>query len=262
MKNILISLRNFIDKDPGTILGIIFVIIILIIIFLPLAERWYKGKRRSEAFRKAAENLGFAFSAKSDFLINDATDKSGLWDYLSCRISGLRIFGIRYEKIRNVIRNINISHGEMTIFDFYYMEKYKSRFKSIKTCALAEYGNDTKFPHFVLRPANFINRFNDKMFSPGNTDFGTYREFSKKYSLYCWDKTTKDLAIRVFSPFVIAALEKTSDLTIYADDRYIAYCSSDGGIKPEELASFAADSKNIIQMIHSNLTQSNPGMVI
>lgn len=247
------------NKDPGTILGMIYLAAVLIIIFLPMAERWHKGKLRSKAFRKAAEKLGFDFAEKSDIFLNSAAKQCGLWDYLKYPNLILEILGIYLEKIRNVAYNISISHGEMKIFDFYYAKRYKSRFKSIKTCAFAEFDIYTNFPKFAINPvpADFFNRAHRKIFGPGNTDFDTYREFSEKYYLHCCDEEKKGETLRLLSPSVITALEKTKDLTIYANGRHIAYCSSDGGIKPEELASFAEEAKNVIQMIYSNLCPQN-----
>ena len=255
--SVLIAIRDFIDKDPGTILGTIFLISVLMIIFLPMGERWYKGKRRRDTLRKAAESLSFAFSAESDFLLNNAAKKSGLWDYLSYSRSDLELLGIHREKIRNVICNLNISHGEMKIFDFYYMGHNKSRVTAIRTCALAEYDKDTNFPHFVLRPKDFISRLNERLFGPRNADFAAYQDFSKKYILHCWDKGQKEEALRLFSPALIMALETKKDVHIFANGRYAVYLSSDGGIKPAELASFAEDAKTVLQMIYSNLRQHN-----
>jgi len=245
-----------------TCIATFFIVVIALLIILLCIEFFYKRPRRRAIFREIAEALGSSFSSKSDMDLEIEMYASGAWD----RLTSFN-FGLRNRKIKNVINNIAISCGKMTVFDYHGQRNGRysrepSFFPFVCTCALVNCPEGAEFPYSIIRPSDYTSKLSYKMFGEIDPGLENYPEFAQKYRLilpnyededYYPDNYDERLDVieKRLIPAVVKSIGEKKDLTIYFNRSWIVYCSRAGGIEPEELESFIAEAKDTIQNVYS-----------
>ncbi|MBP5287132.1 MAG: hypothetical protein J6Z08_04460 [Elusimicrobiales bacterium] len=260
----------FAGRNTGEIVLIciltFFIVDILLIIILLCVKFFCTNPRRRAVFRRIAENLGVDFSSKSTLELESVMYASGAWD---CPDSFT--FGLRNRKIKNVIHNMDISCGKMTVFDYHGLRNNRrysepSFFPFVCTCAFVSLPAGVDFPYCLLTPADWTSRLSYKLFGETEPGLENYPEFAQKYNLSFpryeddndelyeadYDKRLQ-MAEKMFTPAVIEAIGEKKNITIYFNKRWIVYCIGSGAtpVKNEDLESFIADARNIVQNLYS-----------
>ena len=245
-----------------TCIATFFIVVIALLIILLCIEFFYKRPRRRAIFREIAEALGSSFSSKSDMDLEIEMYASGAWD----RLTSFN-FGMRNRKIKNVIRNIGLPFGNMSVFDYHGQRNSRysrepSFFPFVCTCALVNCPEGAEFPYCIIRPSDYTSKLSYKMFGEIDPGLENYPEFAQKYRLilpnyededYYPDNYDERLDVieKRLIPAVVKSIGEKKDLTIYFNRSWIVYCSRAGGIEPEELESFIAEAKDTIQNVYS-----------
>jgi hypothetical protein len=130
---------------------------------------YYTNKKRTEALRGLAEELGFSFEPKSD-------------NSLLSQFGGFHLFTQGHgKKVQNLMQS-DASDVRAAVFDYRYTVGSGKHQQTYKQTVLYFQTNELALPHFVLRPESFWHKIG-KLFGYQDIDFEANPTFSKHYLL-------------------------------------------------------------------------------
>jgi hypothetical protein len=201
-------------------------------------------RRRTDAFRQVADDLGFHFE--------------GAESALAARFNSLRLFSQGHtKKVSNLMRGSG-QNAEVCIFDYSYTVgsgKNKNTYRQTAVCLESP---DLQIPDFELRPEHFFHRIGS-MFGYQDIDFADYPEFSRKYLL----RGTSEAAIRrVFDVDVVARIESLDGVSIEGDaNRLVFYRHAKRG-RPEELRRLLEEAFGVFTVLRQTRSETEPVSVM
>jgi hypothetical protein len=178
-------------------------------------------KKRTEAMRQAAEELGFDFTA---------ADRDNLAD----RLGGFHLFGQgRSKRVHNVLRGES-NDLRVTIFDYRYVTGGGKSSHTWNQTVICFQMKEQGLPSFFLRPETFLDRISG-LFGFQDIDFDEHPVFSKKYVL----RGRNVPAIReLFTEEVLTFYEGVDGISTEANGNRLLFYRHGKRIKPLEIREF------------------------
>jgi hypothetical protein len=197
-------------------------------------------KKRTEAMREAAEELGFDFAP---------ADRDNLLE----RLSSFQLFSRGHGK-----RIYNILRGEsndlrVTIFDYRFTVGGGKHSQTSNQSVICFQMSGAGLPSFLLRPETFLDRIGG-LFGFQDIDFDEHPVFSKKYLL----RGRNVPAIReLFTEEVLTYYEDVAGVSTEANGNRLLYYRHGKRIKPVEIREFLEEGFAALAVLRpSNETSS------
>lgn len=192
---------------------------------------WRYERKRAEALRQAASELGFQF----------AEDDPSLPD----RFGSLRLFSQGHsKKVRNVLRGAG-QNAEVSILDYSYTVGGGKNKRTYRQTAVCLESPELRIPDFELRPEHLFHRIGG-LFGYQDIDFGDYPEFSRKYLL----RGTNEPAIRsVFDAAVVAHLESLDRAYVEGHPGQLVFYRHAKRVRPEEVRGLLEEAFGVFALL-------------
>lgn len=197
---------------------------------------WRSERKRTEALRQTAQELGFQFTA--DDLEHGTAN----------RFASLRLFSQGHSrKVANLLRGAG-QNAEVSIFDYKYTVgsgKNKTTHRQTVVCFESP---ELDLPEFELRPEHLFHRIGG-LFGYQDIDFGDYPEFSRKYLL----RGTDEPAIRErFDAAVVERIERLDRAWIEGNRRQLVFYRQAKRARPEEIRPLLEEAFGVFALVKGN----------
>lgn len=196
---------------------------------------WYVGsrmeKKRAEAWRQAADDMGFEF-----------TPAPGA-DLLA-RYPGFHLFSQgRNRTVKNLLRG-KAGGLEVAIFDYAYTTGSGKNRHTWHQTVLAFEVDDADLPGFSLRPESVFHKIG-QWFGYRDIDFATHPHFSKKFLLRGEDEE----AVRaVFKDHVLEHYERCGGVCTEGCGGRLVYYRSQRRVAPAEVRPFLEEGFQMLAL--------------
>jgi hypothetical protein len=188
-------------------------------------------KKRTAAFRHAADDLQFDFAA---------TDASG---FLNTLMGGsLHLFSQGCDKeAYNILRGL-ASGLEVAIFDYDYRSGSGRSRRMCRQSVIAFRFDGPPLPAFSVRPENVWHKLG-QLFGYQDIDFNEHPTFSSRYLL----RGPDEAAVReLFTDDVLSFCETMHGVSIEADGDRLLFYRHERRIKPAEVRSFLEEGFKVL----------------
>lgn len=201
---------------------------------------WRYERKRTEALRQVAGELGFQF----------AEDDPAVMD----RFGTLRLFSQGHsKKVRNVLRGTG-QNAEVCILDYSYTVGGGKNRKTYRQTAVCLGSPDLQIPDFELRPEHLFHRIGG-LFGYQDIDFGDYPEFSRKYLL----RGTNEAAIRsVFDAAVVGHIESLDRAYIEGHPGQLVFYRHTKRARPEEVRGLLEEAFGVFALLKGARADQEP----
>jgi hypothetical protein len=206
-----------------------FGILLLAVVLAVLAIR--AERKRTEAFRRAADEMGFEF-----------TPDPG--EGVLRRYPGFHLFSQgRRPDVRNLLRG-RAGGLEVSIFDYSYVTgSGKSRHTWRQTVLAFEF-DDADLPGFSLRPEMWFHKIGQWL-GYKDIDFDTHPGFSRKYVL----RSAEEEAVRgIFNDHVLEYYEANPNVCTEGCGGRLVYYRALKRIDPSEVRSFLEEGFRVLAL--------------
>jgi len=185
-------------------------------------------KKRTEALKLVAENLGLSFSKKAR-------------DQTKHKHQNFQLFSKGHtSRIKNEMWG-NRDGMHISIFGYQYTVGHGKHSTTHHQTVVALDCKKLKFPTFELEPENTFHKIG-QVFGYQDIDFEAAPEFSRKYLL----RGDNEIKIRqLFTPNVIRFFESNKSLCIEAQNNTLIFYKPSKRCKPDEIEVFLAEGQRI-----------------
>jgi hypothetical protein len=186
-------------------------------------------KRRAQALRQVADELGFDFSPTDQELVT--------------RLQSFHLFSQgRSKKLTNVLRG-EANGLAVEIFDYRYTTGSGKSSKTWKQTVLCFRLDGPGLPAFSLRPHTFFHRIAE-WFGAQNISFEEHPVFSKNYLL----RGPDEAAVRnLFDERALTFYEERPGLSTEGGDDRLLFYHPDKRVAPEKVRGFLAEGFQVLQ---------------
>jgi hypothetical protein len=212
-----------------TILPFVLVPVLIAVIAGIAYLAWQMEKKRREALRQVAENLGFSFSP-------EAAELS------SAEFARRHLFTLgRDRRATNLLRG-QLDHEEALVFDYRFTTGAgKSRTVHRRTVAAVSLGKRAGLPGFELRPEGILDKIGSAL-GYQDIDFPEHPGFSKHFLLRGQDES----AVReVFDDTVIEAVENLKGICIEGGGAWLVIYRAGRRVKPQRIGDFMEEVRSL-----------------
>lgn len=190
-------------------------------------------KRRTEALKLIARNLGFTFSKKG----RDQTEQ---------KHQNFQLFSKGYgRKVKNEMWG-NRNGFDISIFGYQYTEGNGKNSSTYKQTVVTIDCKKRMFPSFELKPENTFHKIG-QIFGYQDIDFETSPNFSKKYLLRGDDESK---IRQLFTPRIISFFESNKNLCIEAQNNTIIFYKASKRCKPKDIEELLDKGQKIRQVFN------------
>jgi hypothetical protein len=198
-------------------------------VFAYLAHRW--EKQRMEAWRQAADEMGFDFAASPG-------------EGILSRFPGLHLFSQgRSRKVKNVLRG-KAGGLEVSIFDYSYVIGSGKNRQTFNQTVLAFEIDDTHLPTFSLRPEQWFHKVG-QWFGYRDIDFESHPRFSKTYLLRGEDE---EAVRQVFPDHVLEYYEECPNVCTEGCGGRLVYYRTTRRVDPKEVRTFLEEGFRVLAL--------------
>jgi hypothetical protein len=188
-------------------------------------------KKRTDALKLIATNLGFSFSKKSRDQIEQKHQNFQLF------LKGSR------GKVKNEMWG-NRNGIDISIFGYQYTNGIGQSSRNYQQTVLIMNCKKLKFPTFELKPENTFHKIG-RVFGGQDIDFDAFPEFSKEYLL----RGDNESDIRqLFTPIIINFFESNKNICIEAQNNTLIFYKPSKRLRPKEIEGFLAEGQRILQV--------------
>jgi hypothetical protein len=190
---------------------------------------WQAGKKRREALRQAAENLGFDFEPRPDKLT-------------TAEFGRLHLFTQGHgRKADNLLRG-RMEREEALVFDYLYTTgSGKSQSTHRQTVAALSLGPRAALPAFELRPENILHKIGAAL-GYQDIDFPDYPGFSSHFLVRGKDES----AVReLLDGTVIEAVENSKGICIEGTGPWLVIYRAGRRADPTRIADFLEEARRL-----------------
>lgn len=198
------------------------------------AVAWYAyvaEKKRTEAFKQVAHELGFEFDAAGDSAFLQS-------------LHGLHLVSQGHsQKLWNLLRGK--SHDlEVAIFDYSYVTGSGKQRRTWRQSVIGFRFEGRELPNFSLRPENVWHRMGTWL-GQQDIDFDSHPTFSRSYLL----RGSDEPAIReLFAPAVLDFYEEKTGLSTEGAGHTLLYYRHAKKIGPDDVRSFMEDGFAVLSL--------------
>jgi hypothetical protein len=202
--------------DSGLIVVGIIALVVLAIIAAVVAE-----KRRRDALRQLAGELGLEFQEK-------------LAGPPAIDLNPLHLFNVGHtRRTRNALSG-RYCNAELTLFDYQYSTGHGRNRHTWRQTVAAFYLPETRLPLFALRPEHVFHKIGSAL-GYQDIDFDRFPTFSSSYLLRGGDEP----AVReLFNDNVLMFFENRTGLCVEGGDDWLIVYRTRRRVKPQQLSSF------------------------
>ena len=194
---------------------------------------YFYEKKRTEALKLIAKNLGFSFSKSS----RDQTEQ---------KHQNFQLFSKGHGgKVKNEMWG-NRNGIDISIFGYQYTESHGNNSSTYKQTVVTMNSKKLKFPTFELKPENTFHKIG-QVFGYQDIDFEEFPDFSKEYLL----RGDNESDIRkLFTPRIINFFESNKNLCIEAQNNTLIFYKPSKRCKPKDIEMFLAEGQRIQQIFN------------
>jgi hypothetical protein len=207
------------------LLPLLFFLLIPAVIGLILLLGWQAERKRVEAFRLAADDLGFEFHPTGDPVLQS-------W------LSNFELFSQGHSrKFRNVMRG-RTEDLDVAVFDYQYTTGHGKNARTWRTTVVCLRAAGLGVPDFRLRPETFWHRVGTALFGYQDIDFDSHPTFSAAFLL----KGPDEEAVRAaFTPAVLEHFEQLPGVSVEGSGDTLVYYRPERRVGPDRVRDLMAE---------------------
>jgi hypothetical protein len=215
------------------VVGVVILIVVLVGVAIVLAIQ--ADKKRTEAFRLKAEELGWPFHPKGD-------------EALLGRLGGFHLFSKGHgKKMKNLVY-VQSTDGDVALFGYQYTTGRGKESHTHRQNVAYFQSTALNVPKFALRPENIFHKIGGVM-GYHDIDFSSHPVFSKQYLLRGEDEH----AIReAFTDEILTFFETQSKVCVEGSVDELVYYRKGKRIKPDEVVSFLQDASEVFKLFKNS----------
>lgn len=196
-------------------------------------------KKRTEAMRSVAEEIGLSFSATKD-------------ESLLAKLQAFSLFNKGHSrKMKNVMK-AETELAQLTIFDYQYTTGSGNHSRTNHHTVVAMESESLSMPEFTLRPEGFFDKVGATL-GFQDINFDEHPEFSKAFVL----KGKNEQAVRrFFDDGMLDLFAQRQGIAIHSSDGLFIYLR-EGRKQPQEIQGFMAEGYDIYSAFEQRLHESS-----
>jgi hypothetical protein len=205
--------------------------IMVMLVATPIVLHIRQRQRRNTDMRRAAEDLGFSFSAKGDDVALNGLSSSYLFS------QG------RSKSIANVIRGVS-DDLEVNIFDFGYVTGGEESAQHSMQTVICFRSRELDLPAFCVRPKSLLHRI-ATLFGYQDIAVAGHSLFAKTYLLRGRDEAG---VRKLFSEDVLAYFERSTSLIAEGNARQLMVYRWAKRVDPEQVRFFVQEGFEVLSL--------------